>query len=619
MIVSRASFDSVLALLSDTKHLALDTETSGLRPYHGSRLFSLVLGVEDAAGSPTGYYFNFQDYGGLDPQYLLGVDEKEQLKPFLERDGLTWYLHNAKFDMHILSQEGIELRGEIHCTQAAARLIYNKHMKYDLASCAERIGLKKDDAVEKHIMGAGLWDWVTIPGKKKREKDKHYDRVPFHIIAPYGCTDATVTYRLARNQEKAIEELDAELKDCPLPGLSRLHQNERELTRVLFRMERVGVKIDRPYCVRAARYETDRAVGFAEEYRRLTGDAFSDSAKAFERIFAAERDKWGVTDKGNPSFDSDCLARLTHPAASQVLGHRDAKSKADFYHGFLWHADADDVVHPNMGSDGAGSGRFSSSNPNFQNLTSEEGDEDKEFLVRRALIPRPGFIFLMPDYDQMEYRMMFDYACDLIGRESDIVKRIKYEGLDPHQATADTVSAMGTPLTRSRAKNGNFAFLYGSGVATLAATIGGTLEEARELKRLLRLAAPEVQQFVNSVMQTAKVRGYVLNWAGRRSVFPDPEFAYKAPNYLIQGGCADVMKYAMTRCARELTARGAKSRMVLTIHDELLIECHESETSWVPTLAKESMEGVYQHKYLPLTAAMEYSRVSFGDKTKGFP
>jgi DNA polymerase-1 len=240
------------------------------------------------------------------------------------------------------------------------------------------------------------------------------------------------------------------------------------------------------------------------------------------------------------------------------------------------------------------------------------------YLVRRALVPSPGFIFIMPDYDQMEYRMMFDYACREVGYETNIVKAIK-AGLDPHQAMADTVTATGHPLTRSRAKNANFAKLYGSGIKTFAWTAGCTERDARGIMHAIDQAAPEIETFVSNVMRTAQTRRYIFNWAGRQYVFPNPRWAYRGPNYLIQGGCADTMKYAMNYINHLLKGNKFKSRMVVTVHDELLIECWHTEVALAPGMVKEIMESIFPWKYLPLTAAMEWSEKSFADKIKGMP
>lgn len=614
MLVTRSNFESVVSSLQQSNKLALDTETSGLRAWHGDRLFSIII-----ADGQTSYYFNFQPYAGIEPDQVLLPMHLSRLQPLLADPSKTWYMHNAKFDLAMLAQEQLTVAGTVHCTRAIARVEYNEYQNYDLASCADRIGFKKDDAVEKYIDEHHLWEWESRPGRKQRNKNKHFDRVPFEIIVPYGCRDAEITARLGEHQEKTLQGIADKQK---VTKITTLAETEKRLTKTIFRMESRGVLIDRDYCTKASAYEMDRGQKALQAFKLETGKDFSASPLLFKEIFASEKEKWKYgeptkTGQVNPSFDSDVLASFVNPAARAILNYRDAKSKSDFYAGFLYHADANGVIHPNFNPDGARTGRFSSSEPNLQNLTSEEGEEGNEFIVRRALIPRPGFVFLMPDYDQMEYRMMFDYACDIAGRETELVRKIKYEGLDPHQATADVVTSGGTPLTRKRAKNGNFAVLYGSGYDTLAATIGSTRAEAKALKEAILNASPEIREFVNSVMDTVRTRGWVRTWLGRRCYFPDADYAYKSPNSLIQGGCADVNKVALNETDEYLLEK--RSKLVLTIHDENVIEAHEDEADEVARHVQGLMQNVYPSKYLPLTVGMEWSPRSLGDKIKGFP
>ena len=614
MIVTRELFWPTLARLKAAPALALDTETTGLRPYHGDRLFSVILAIS----REESFYFNFQAYVGVPAEFVLLPEHLSALRDLFCDPEKTWYAHNAKFDLAMLAQEGIEISGIVHCTQAIERVVFNDHLPghYDLEHCGERIGFAKDPAVEAFIEEHKLWSYTPPEKPGSREKTPHYDRVPFEIIVPYGERDAQVCFTLAKTQEKTLEGIS---HDTPtdLPAISKILWNERRLTKTVFKMEKVGVKIDRPYCIRAAAFEADRAQKAIEAFKRETGREFKASGQLFAEVFASEKELWSYTENNNPSFDSDSLAKFKNPAAAHILSYRDAKSKSDFYRGFLWHADREDVVHPTYNPAGAATGRFSSSSPNFQNLTSEESAEElsQEFVVRRALIPRPGFFFLMPDYDQMEYRMMFDYACVLCGQETELVRKIKNEGLDPHQATADLVTSLGRmTLTRKVAKNGNFAELYGSGLDTLAATIGGTRTEAQALKSALQEAAPEVRNLVNIVSNTARKRGFVRNWAGRRCYLKDANYAYKMTNYLIQGGCADVNKFALN--ALDDYLQDKKSRLVMTIHDENPLEVHESERDTVPKRVKELMEGIYPWRYLPLTCGMEWSDKSLGDKKK---
>lgn len=656
-VVGRSSFEEVLKTLLAYPVLSADCESTGLRVHHDDRLFSIIIGHEESA-----YYFNFQAYPGMEADDVLMSHHLDQLKPLFSDPKKLWFYHNAKFDLALLAKEGLEVTGTIHCTLANARVENNDYRDYSLAACLERIGLAKDDAVEKYIEEHKLYEICKFPGKSKKEKVKFYSRVPFDIIFPYGCKDATGTFALGRYQEESIRTQCRDLQPGRLFNLSNVFQNERRLTKTVFRMERVGVRIDKEYTLRAARFEADRAIKAGEAYQKATGRNYKASSKDFQIIFEGEKEKWVNTEKGNPSFESEVLRKFNHPAAKMVLELRDAKSKADFYNGFLYHADGQGNIHPNYHPHGAAHGRFSSSHPNFQNLTSEtlstcrlckkayesrvtvchcgaSDFESPEFLTRRAIIPRPGFTFIMPDYDQMEYRLMFDVAtflvmehmkflhgdlADKIGElnyginqeGSQIIREIK-GGKDPHQATADLVSQRGTSLTRSRAKNGNFALLYGSGDKRLAETIGGSLEDAKVLRSSIFSIAPELPFLLSAVTSQAEKLKYVSNWFGRMCQFPSRSTSYRAPNYLFAGGCADVVKIAMNRIDDYL--QNKTTYMVMNVHDELVFEVPENELSQVPKEIKDIMEGVYPYYYLPLTCGMEWSDISLADKVKGYP
>lgn len=643
MIVTRTSFAGVLERLRLCKRLSCDTETTGLRAYHGDRLFSLII-----ATSPSeGFYFNFQAYPGLESELLLLDFHLEALKALFDDPSIYWIFTNAKYDQSILANEGIFVAGTIHCTTDIGRVEYNQHFgdsPYGLASSMARIGLKKDDAVEKYIEEHKLFEHRQIPGKKTKEKILFYNRVPFEIISPYGLTDACGTFAVGDSQEESIIRQSAQCAG-EVPPVSNILKNELRLAKTVFRMEQVGVRIDRDYCMRATRFETDRAAKATEAFKRETGRDYANSPKLFAEVLTSEKHKWEFTDKGNPSFKSEIIKYFENPAAKLIMEHRDAKSKADFYNGFLYHADGNGDVHPNFKSGGTAHGRFSGSDPNFQNLTSEDlivcracnkgyetiisicekcGSTDletAEFHVRRAIIPRPGYVLIMPDYDQVEYRLMFELACRYMGYESAIVKEIK-NGKDPHQATADLVSNLGTPLTRSRAKNVNFALLYGSGDGQLAKTIGGTFEDARALRQSVFSIAPELKAFIAAVMAAAECGAkpadrFIFNWLGRKCHFPYRSLSYIAPNHLVAGGAADITKIAMNGI--DDYTLNLKSRMIMTVHDELPTEVHESEIATVPRRVKELMEGAFVSQYLPLTCGMEWSEKSLADKRKGFP
>lgn len=601
MIVQQCQFQEILGRLTGAYELSLDTETTGLRPYQGDRLFAFSIGT----GTDT-YYFNFQSYPALAAGWQLqldGLSSPAALALFSD-SGRTWFLHNAKFDLANLDKAGVQLGGTIHCTQALARIEYNEHLSYSLDSCGERIGKPKDNAVEAYIQKQGLWRWVQLPGKKKREKDKDFTRVPLEIIGPYAERDASITMSLGVHQKTTLGII-AQSTPMGLPSILQVAENEKRLTKTLFEMEKVGITIDPSYCEEAAQFEESRYQEAARDFEQLSAIAFVDSGKSLSRAFEKVGEAYPRTEKGNPSFTDDVLESFTSPLARLVQTHRDAHRKANtYYRNFLFYADETNTIHPNIRQGGTATGRLSYSDPNLQNLNKEE-DSTQPFLVRRAFVPRPNHFFCMIDYDQMEYRLMLDYA-----GEMSLISKV-LAGLDVHEATA---KMMGTD--RTKAKMLNFMLLYGGGVLKLAKALGISESEARTLREDYFSALPAIRRLIRQIMNAAEKRGYIFNWMGRRYAFPNSSFAYKAPNYLIQGGCADIVKAAMNLLAEYLN--GKKSRMLVQIHDEILFEIHDTEARIVPDL-KAIMESVYPHRHIPLTCGVEHSFKSWADKVEGYP
>ena len=584
--------------------LAFDVETQGLRPYHDDRLFSLIL------ATPTlSWYFNFQVYPGIDSEKVLPIELLKPLWNSIDDKSKVFIAHNAKFDLSFLAKEGIHLQGQVYCTKAMARVEYNNHLKYSLKNCLERIpgAPQKSDAVEEYITKHKLWTDVKIPGKKQVDRRKHFDRVPFSIITNYGLADGVGTAALQVHQMKTMKALDDQeplMRDRGR-SLEAVCKNEMRLTKTVFRMEQLGVKIDREYCNQAIKYEGDRYEKARTEFKAITGETYKASGKLFAAIFESEKDKWEYTKKGNPSFESDIIGHFSNPAAGQVLKCRDAKSKQDFYNGFLYHADGGDVVHPSFEPSGTVHGRFSSSNPNFQNLSKDEDVGEQEFTVRRAIVPRPGFKLVSIDYNQMEYVYALELSCQLKGQETELARLINY-GYDFHQATVDQVlKTARKQIYRKTAKISNFLTLYGGGNGALAKSLNVSVEEAKSIRMAILHATPEINAFIQSCTRSAEAKGFVVNWLGRRSWFPDAKFSYKAPNYIVSGGCADIVKLGMNQLD------DYSARMIMVVHDEIVFEVPENDE--VDPHFVEIMAGAYKSKYVPLTCSVTQSHKSLGD------
>lgn len=584
MLVPKSKYKETFERLSKQKILALDTETTGLYPYHGDKWFCIV--IADQAHS---YYFDRKDVGG---------EELALLTELFSREDLTWRIHNAKFDMGILASDGLFLAGKIWCTLACAQVLYNQHLSYSLENVAKRIGMEKSKEVDVFIRNNRLQYETDLNGR--RIKKLRYDRVPQSLMVKYACQDARVCYCIGEYQSQELRRYPSQLE---------VWENEMRLTKTLFDMEKVGALVDVAYCEEAIAYELLRMEQAKRKFKKLTGREFCKSNKQFQEIFAEEKEKFGVTKKGGASVDKATLERLTHPAAKVVLEYAKAKKNSEYFDGFLHFRDHNNRIHTNYNQNVA-TGRLSSRTPNLQNLTNKKEDQEySKFPVRRAIIPTPGFFFAKFDYDQIEFRLMLNYA--KANRQINAV----LGGLDVHGATAKHAN-----VSRKEAKMTNFLTIYGGGNGKLAAALGVTEEQAKEIRGKIFDSAPEVRWLIRTICAVAEDRKWVHNWLGRRLHFPRTDKSYIAPNHVMQGGAGDVIKVAKNNVASYLESK--KSRMVLTVHDELDVEIAYGEEFVIPQIQK-IMEDAFPYKKLgyrlPLTVGVEFSNRSLEDMQSEIP
>lgn len=577
LTVTGSNLDKVIEHLKHKPKLALDTETTGLE-WH-DRLFAITISdeLED-------YFFD---------QTILPTWDASRLAP------QRLVFKNAKFDMRMLVNSGFGLPkpGRFEDITTQARILKNDFYgakAYSLKALAEREGMQKLSAVDEYIRTHKLYETRTTR-LGDTFKQPMFQKVPREILAKYACMDSRLTYDLSDIYDSRMDDGDKKVFD-----------NECSIIPALFDMEMRGIRTDQEYVDHGRKEEAARLQDEQRKFREITGEEFTNSKSQLLRIFARAGEETYFTDKGNPKLDDDVLQSYTSREARIVQKIRFYEKRiSTYWDNYTNFSDSRNYIHPTLWPDGTRTGRFSSSEPNLQNVPKEEPAGELE--LRRAFVPDPGTFFLSIDYKQVEYRMMLDYA-----KELRLIDKVM-DGHDVHQATAELVG-----ISRKDAKTLNFACLYGAGPDKIAGMLGIGLGEATKLRTRYFLALPKVEELIHKVRTKAKERGYIVNWFGRKLKYTKEDF-YAAPNGLIQGGCADVLKVAVKNIWDLL--QGHETRMVTLIHDQIVFCMPESEKHLVPRIV-EAMDSVYPaHSKIKLEVDVSYSRESLAESTmvKGVP
>ncbi|MGB9856565.1 MAG: DNA polymerase I [Dictyoglomaceae bacterium] len=391
----------------------------------------------------------------------------------------------------------------------------------------------------------------------------------------------------------------------------RLYQEELEkvfweieipLIPVLSSMERYGIKVDLSYITLLSKEWEERLKNLEEEIYQLAGVRFNiNSPKQLSEILF-ERLKLPAGKKGRTGYSTsqEILQGLIglHPIIKKILEYR------EFYKLKSTYVDAIPLLvnpktqrlHSSFNPTGTSTGRLSSSEPNLQNIPirSEEGKK-----IRRAFIPEDGWYFLSLDYSQIELRILAYFSS-----EEKLIKAF-LEGKDIHKRTAEEI--FGVPEKdvddnlRSKAKAVNFGIIYGITPKGLSETTGLSVEECEKFIERYFQHYPKVYEYIEETLKTAREKGYVKTLFGRKRYLPEINSANRqlrqlseriAINSPIQGTSADIIKLSMIEIYKELEKRNLRSRIILQIHDELILEVPEEEVEFVGNMAKEKMENV---------------------------
>lgn len=601
---------------SQSETIVVDTETYGLRPYHGDRIFAIQLFDGKKAA-----YFNFHEYRNpeypvLPRSFIMDLEEKLFS---LEK---TWIGHNLKFDMHMLNVEGIELKGSLHDTMIVERLLSYTCDSFSLSQTALRYGSNKDDGVEKWFsknkkIGQSVFH---VEHKDRPIENRHYDRVPPEIMIPYGYQDVISTWEVYQGQLLKFPRMQSLIRSNTIK-FQDLYEQEMALLRVVFDMERSGVKIDRKYIKDAIQELSQKQIELCMQFHEITGEFFDGTPSQKKRVLASIEEQWKYgkpTQKGtvNPKFDKKTLSKLESPVAELIKVINSTKYDLKVFQSYLYHANDKDTIHASFDQHYPVTGRFSSSNPNLQNIKKPDKDDvnfENTLFARRAFIPRPDRKYLMMDYSQMEYVLVTEYAQP----QAVIEKLLNNE--DYHQITA-TIAG----IPRKKAKGVNFGLIYGMGDGSLAENLGISIAEASSLRQKILGEIPEIGQFLSSVKTNLSVYGNIFTWKGRVFEMPDRSTHYKGPNALIQGGCADIVKAAMVAFNMHVNENRAYyftkymfvPYMVMQIHDEFIFEVSVDFSDEDIRIIKQVLEKVYPYKKVPMRVGVDVGVNNLADKVE---
>jgi DNA polymerase I len=582
VVDSEEALDAMVADLRQAEALVVDVESTSVDPMNARLVGIALAGAESRAYYvPVGHQ---GDGAGTNLPLELVV---EVLKPLFQDPNVLKFAHNANYDLTVLAEHGLEV-GTLACDTMIAEWLLNPGShNLGLKSLAwARLGVEMTPIEE--LIGSG-------------RKQLTMDLVPVDRVVPYACADADMTLRLARLlqdelQQKALWPLFAEV--------------EMRLVPVVVDMQRAGVKLDVEFLQAMNRQLTARLQELQEQIEAHVGHALN--VNSTQQLSVALFDEmrlalpWMRRGKsGHYSTAADVLEKLRekHPVVELILEQRQlSKLKGTYVEALPALVNRrTGRVHTSFNQAGSVTGRFSSSSPNLQNIPikTEVGRE-----IRRAFIAEKGCLLLGADYSQVELRVLAH-----ISQDPDMLAAFA-RGEDIHAATAAAIYGVPleqvTPAQRRVAKMTNFAISYGVTGYGLADRTGLAPDEAQAFIGSYFEAYPKIKEYIDHTRQRAREQGYVETLLGRRRYFPElsttsrvhqnvREGAYRmAINAPIQGTAADILKVAMYRLWCQLKERGLRSRMILQVHDELVLEVPREELDEVAALVVATMEGAFE-------------------------
>ena len=573
LVESAAQLREVVAEVGRYEEFCFDTETTGFDIFN-DRIVGLSLAVEPFKA----WYVPFKEENT--PEYA------EIVRPLFEDERIAKIGQNIKFDLMVLRRLGIEIRGRKYDTMILHYLL-DPESRHNMNALSERYLNYKPIEIE------------TLIGKGSKQLTM--DLVNVERVKEYAAEDADVTLRLKQVLYPQVEEI----------GLQHLYfEVEEPMIAVLADIEMAGVRIDSEalavYAVELNRKlaELEAAIRTeAGEPNLNINSARQLGEVLFGKMRIAEKPKMTKTKQFCTDEDYLQLFARKHRIVDLILEYRGVKKLLSTYVEALPQLvnRSTGRIHTSFNQAVTATGRLSSTNPNLQNIPVRD---DMGRRIRKAFIPSDDdHLLLSADYSQVELRLM----AHLSGDES-LISAFEH-GEDIHTATAAKLfnKPLGevTPEERRRAKTANFGIIYGISAFGLSQRLEIPRKEAKEIIDGYFASYPKVKEYMDNVVAKAKEEGFVSTIFGRRRYLNDISShnaiarglaERNAVNAPIQGSAADIMKIAMIDVHRRFAAEGIRSRVILQVHDELVVDMLRSEQERVTKIVTECMESAAQLK-----------------------
>ena len=560
---------------------AFDTETDSLDAVTARLVgFSMAIAPGEAAYVPLLHIDGEGDLlggGNLVPDQIDHDEAVALLKPLLEDPSVLKIAQNAKYDWSVLANVGVSV----------APWDDTMLMSYALDAGRTRHGM---DALSEDMLGHTPIPFKEVAGTGKNQKT--FDHVSIDKAVEYAAEDADVTLRIWRILKARL------VAEGMTPVYERL---ERPLVDVVARMERRGISVDRQILSRIGGDLAQRAAAFEDEIYELAGERFNiGSPKQLGDILFGKMELPGGkrTKTGQWStsvFQLEDLAEQGHELPRKIIDWRQlTRLKSVYADGLPHHInERTHRIHTSFQMAATTTGRFSSSDPNLQNIPARTAEGRK---IRTAFVAPEGRKLVSADYSQIELRLLCHVA------DVPQFAQAFTDGIDLHAMAASEMFDIPVkgmdPLVRSRAKAINFGIIYGISAFGLANNIGVDRQKAGEYIKRYFERFPGIRDYIEETKGFVREHGYVETIFGRRAHYPDikasnPQIrAFNeraAINAPIQGASADIIRRAMARMEDALVEAGIEAEMLLQVHDELIFEMDEGEVERAIPVIKQVM------------------------------